>query len=204
MKKVILSVVALVAISFGAHAQRFDLGVNIPVGLPSGDIADGLGLGIGGGVFAKYFVADNIAVGAEIDFLSFSGEEVDGEEGIGSTLMPLMVTGDYHVMPDEDFDFYGGLGIGYFMIGGDYGDALDELELSKGGLGIAPRVGINYLLADALRINFNVGYNLVFSGDTYSETFDPGFGLPPITVEVESPDFNYIAINLGVSYDLFD
>lgn len=165
------------------------------------DLADGLGFGVGGGVFAKYFVTDNIAAGVSFDFLSFSGKDVDGVS-IGSTLMPIMLTGDYHLMPDEDFDFYAGLGVGYFMIGGDYGDVLDALEMSKGGLGISPRVGINYAFTDVIRLNFNAGYSLGFTGDSYTETIDPGFGLPVQEFTVETSDFNFISINLGVTYDI--
>lgn len=153
-------------------------------GLPMGDFGDAASFGIGGGVWADYFVTDNIAAGLNIGFLSYGAkEEVEGFD-YSTTMIPILLTGDWHFMPGETFDFYAGLGLGFNMTTTkteiDFFGTVTEAEASNTAFQIVvPRVGVNYMLSDALGLDFNTGYSLVM---------------------IEDGNADYIPLNLGIFY----
>lgn len=187
MKKAIFATVAAMLLGFGASAQ-LRLGAGVMTGMPMGDWADVNGFGIGGGVSGEYMVTDNIGAGLSAGFMSFSGKDIDlgpfgTIEGNALTMIPIHLQGNYHFMPDEDFNFYGGIGLGLNFISQTVsftdpftGTSFEETA-STNEFAIVPRVGVNYMFSDMLGLDFNTGYAIV-------------------------GDLSYLPINLGVIYVL--
>ncbi len=196
MKKLLFSMILGAGlISSGTlSAQRLNLGVNLATGLPMGDFSDGgATFGIGGAVSLDYYFNDKFDVGIEVGFLNFPYEEPFDD--LALSMIPIQLTGAYHADLTEVMEFYGELGVGYFVLGGDVADLLAD----KGYLGVSPRLGLAYELSDRLFLDFNVNYTQVFSGKTYTE--DDGFGG---TTEVEQTAISYLGFNLGLLVTIGD
>jgi len=179
-KKAILATALICGASFGAQAQ-LRVGAGLMTGMPMGDFGDSYSFGLGGGVWADYFVSDNIAVGLNIGYLNFGGsEEVEDALEYSTSMLPIMVTGDWHFMPGETFDFYAGLGLGLNLTTTTVEVLGVEGEESETAFQIAvPRVGVHYMFSDAFGLDFNTGFNI-------------------LTINEESA--NYVPLNLGVFY----
>ena len=187
----------MLAMVFTSNAQ-LRLGAGLMTGLPTGSsdlysFSDANGFGIGGGISGEYMVTDNIGVCLQVGFLSFSGETETITEtvpGFGTseteienpaiTMIPLQLTGRYHFMPDEDFNFYAGLGLGLNLVTPEEGDG-------ESGLAINPHIGANYMFTDELGLDLSIGYNIV------NVSVD-------VAGEDETIDYSYLPINLGVVY----
>ncbi len=187
MKKFFAGAIAL-SLAFNANAQ-IRASAGLMTGMPMSDWADDNGFGIGGGVSCEDMVTDNIGVGLSVGFISFSSsvESLFGLQEIGPvTMIPIQVFGNYHFTPSEEFDFYVGVGFGYNSINRSeitrFGIREDFYE---GGATVSPRVGVTYMLSDALGLDLNLGYTIL------SATFEGAD---------EANDFSYIPLNLGVVY----
>jgi len=196
-KKLLIVALFLGASCFSANAQ-IRLGAGLMTGAPMGDLADFNSFGIGAGVSGEYMVTDNIGAGLQVGFMSFSAnEDFDGLDPL--TMIPVHAFGNYHFMPDEEFNFYAGLGLGMNMVSQtvltfDIGNPLDpsddkieEETQTNSGFAIVPRVGVNYMFSDELGLDFNIGYSIL--------------NITPDGAD-ESVDFSYIPINLGIVYVL--
>lgn len=187
MKKAIFATAVALLIGFGANAQ-IRLGAGAMTGMPMGDWAEFQGFGIGGGISGEYMVTDNIGAGLSAGFMSFAGEDVDlglfgTIEGNPITMIPIHLQGNYHFMPGEAFNFYGGLGLGMNFVSQTVsfldplsGNTIEETA-SDSEFAIVPRVGINYMFGDAFGLDLNTGYAIV-------------------------GDLSYLPINLGIVYVL--
>lgn len=166
------------------------------------DISEWSSFGIGGGVSGEYMLTDNISAGLSIGFLSFSGNTetisvpmVDPNNPFGppttveqeveypaTTIIPIQLQGNYHFMPDEDFNFYAGLGLGLGLVSPD----IEGIDAAT-GFAITPRVGANYMFSDEFGLDFNLGYSIL------NATFEGAD---------EAADFSYLPINIGIVYVL--
>lgn len=188
MKKLITITAALalfLGFSHNANAQ-LKLGASGSIAIPMGDFADFAGTGVGGQISADYFLTDNISGGIEVGYLTFSGEEFDFGgvtlELPSANLTVIQLTGQYHLMPGEMLDFYGGLGLGITIAGSDADGAESETEF-----GVSPRLGAIYNINDMIGIDLNIGYNILFDEDEDAgQTFNT----------------SYLGINIGVVYSL--
>ncbi|MDZ7848983.1 MAG: outer membrane beta-barrel protein [Owenweeksia sp.] len=142
-----------------------------------------MNFGFGAQAFADYYVTDNISVGAEVGFVSHSGEQTipatffTPEQTIefNTNIIPVQATAMYHIDPYEELDFFAGPGFGLFLLGGDFSSTTE--------FGISPRIGASYEIADEIRLNGQVVYNSVFNS---------------------GGNLNYLNIALGATYTLFD
>jgi hypothetical protein len=180
MKKTFFATAVALLIGFGANAQ-IKIGAGFMGGLPMGDFGEVANLGIGGGVSGEYMVTDNIGAGLNVGFMMFGAKE---EGFFDVTMIPIHLQGNYHFMPGEDFNFYGGLGLGINMTTVTTPDidlgplgTFPGSEVSSSEFAIVPRVGINYMFSDMLGLDFNTGYAIV-------------------------GDYSYVPLNLGVIYVL--
>ena len=184
MKLQIKSIItlALIASAFmfsnQTQAQSIRAGVYATPSIPIGDFGDLYSFGIGGKVFGNYFINENLHVGIEAGYLTVS-TDFDGPDELDPgnlNLIPLQATVGYHFMgADEDFDVYVASGAGLFIN--------PDAEEDASNFGFSPRVGVSLPIGDDLRIDGSVGYTT-------------------ITQEVSSLDF--LAINAGISYLLWD
>ena len=221
MKKLfVLAGAALVGLTM--NAQRLDVGVNLMTGLPMGDYNFGdatdqtsiaPGFGIGGGIEANYWFTDAFSAGLEVGFISFGENEIDIDgEMIKSSgqVIPIIAKAEYHFL-DDAFRPFVGVGVGYGMVSREFSQDFFGTTLtgswSQNGLIISPRAGVLYQVSDMIAINLSLQYNLLMNsvdgdleltleadGDSETET------IPDMKVDAT----NYLGINVGVLFTLFD
>ena len=192
----------IAAASFTANAQiRLGAGINTGVALGE-ELSDWSSFGIGGGVSGEYMLTDNISAGLSVGFVSFAGKtetvsitvpdpnnpfgplitQDQDVEYPATSIIPIQLLGNYHFMPDEDFNFYAGLGLGLGLVSPD----IEGIDAAT-GFAITPRIGANYMFSDELGLDFNLGYSIL------NATFDGA---------EEASDFSYLPINVGIVYIL--
>ena len=173
MKKVLLSICAVVLFAYAANAQfHIELGPNF--NLPQGDFADSYDLGIGFYIEPKYAMTENIDLGLYIGTNGFAGGDFTqggiSASAAATSIVPVLATGTYR-FSESTVTPYAGLGLGmYFAKGAEItiqGVGTSEAS-SESKFGFAPRAGV-YIG----RLNLGAAYNIV-------------------------SDANYIQINLGV------
>jgi outer membrane protein W len=222
MKKVFVLVIAACAY-FSISAQRFDIGANLMMGLPMGDQMIGdqseqykgaPGFGIGGGIEANFWFNDAINIGLEAGFISF-GEQANAlaifpGAAFNSTAtgIPIIVKSQYYFLDDAIRPF-AGIGVGYLITSrsAELNLTGDKINWDQNGLLISPRAGVMYQLTEALAVNLCVQYNLVMNSiDGELElTYDYADGTSETeNIPSKMDATNYLGINIGVVYTLFD
>ncbi len=167
MKKFTLLALALpLAMTLGvnnANAEGF--GVHGSFALPMGDFADFAGLGFGGGVQYEKSLNENMNYGIDASYLMF-GEE----SGVTFSVIPILAKAKYFFGGNENMNFYGSLGTGYYLFLSSFDSDLIDDE-TEGKFGFVPGIGMTmnqfdfsaqYHFADGSKGNFlgiNVGYN---------------------------------------------
>jgi hypothetical protein len=137
MKKVLLSVVAILGLTF-ANAQSsdgkststssgFKAGVNF--GMPMGDVKDGSSFALGLEVAYMYPVSDKFQVGASLGYSTFMAKEVGGVKGDNISFLPISAVLQYSFSDN----IFAGLDLGYAV-----GMAP---EGNDGGMTYQPKVG---------------------------------------------------------------
>ena len=160
MKKIINLVIAVaisMLFSFSANAQ-IKLGLNGGIQVPT---EDGAKTGFGGGINGEYLVTPNIGVGLNAGYYSFGKEEAYGIS-TNSYLIPVTLTGKYYFLT-ESIQPYGGVDVGFYTIGAKAKYQGISESASDSYFGFAPVVGLQFKLSDALALDINAKYNLIFS-----------------------------------------
>ena len=129
-------------------------------------------------LFVRYekAVADNITAGGSLSFQSKG--ETYGNNKWKHTIVGLNARGSYHFnelleAPDE-WDFYGGMSLGYYFWDTKYDGAGASYSYSgsgSGGLGIGLHLGARYFIKDNMGINLELGGGSVLAGGTVGVTF---------------------------------
>jgi outer membrane protein W len=158
MKKVILSLCAIVLFSYTASAQ-FHIELGPSFNLPQGDFADSYDLGVGFYLEPRYAMTENIDLGLHIGIGAFAGGDLAGGGGDVSAagITPVLATGHYRFSTNK-VSPYAGAGLGmYFVKTGDVsvsgGGTIEGTSDSE--FGFAPRAGVFIG-----RMNLGVAYNI--------------------------------------------
>ena len=182
MKRVsrILAVVALSLFVGGIANAQIKVGVGGGIQLPIGDFGDenimGAKIGFGGGVSGEYMVNENIGVGVSGGYYMFGGPEAKfEEEGIkmelsnSYSLIPIVANAKYY-FATEGFKPYGGVDVGIYMFG--VTSEVSVLGISQSAtastteFGAAPVFGFQYDFSDALALDVNAKFNMIFATGT--------------------------------------
>ena len=182
----------------GAINAQIKLGLSPGIQLPLGDFGDAVNLGFGGGISGEYLVTENIGVGLNVGYFTFSGKDLPAGYKDSYSIIPITLDGKYYFMT-EGFKPYGGLDLGLYMLGNKWETPEENLGFgvvipaeskseTKSYFGFAPVVGVQYDLTDNLALDLNLKYNYVLSGEK---------------VEGEkTPDFTSFGINVGIVYTI--
>ncbi|HLP65362.1 outer membrane protein [Flavobacterium sp.] len=197
MKKLVLTVAAVFAFGFanaqdkkedsGAGFSKGDLFVSGAVGFGSEKTGD---LETSGFTFSPalgYFVTENIALGARLDFTS-STESEPGVDDTDTSRFGAEVFGRYYWTPASQFSVFGELAVGFGSNKVEQGPA----EFKTKDFGINAGVGVNYFLSDNWSIEAGwagLGYNTNDNGGDGAEKTN-SFGLA----------IDLTAINFGLNY----
>ena len=183
---------------FTSNAQ-ITIGLTGGFASPMGDMSDknktNLGSGFGGGLTGRYFLNDNMAVGVNLSYFSFTVNDVPSGNSASYSNMPITAAFDYYFM-DEGFKPYAGLEAG--TINASYKASANGLDISfsKGGLLVAPVVGFAYGINDNIDLMLNAKYMYGMTSGKQNVT------VSGLTGSVETYDATFLNINLGVSYKL--
>lgn len=140
MKKILLSVAAVMAFGFAAQAQDGGFTVGIHAGIPVGDAGDVYNFNAGVDVAYLWDVADDFKVGATTGYSYFGGKSFDvpyfdgtnitvRSEKFNGAFVPVAATAKYSLTDS----FFVGADLGYGIYVGD-GEA-------DGGFYYQPKVG---------------------------------------------------------------
>lgn len=167
MKKILLSLVAVVMVIAGANAQA-SFGVKAGANLANvgGDVEENsmkIGLHIGG--VATFKLSESFAFAPELLF-STQGYKMDGFEFMGVSIPESKMNTTYLNIPllakiylGESFNIHAGPTVG-FLLGAKYkvGDESEDIKDGMKGLDFGLGFGLGYELESGL--NFGARYNL--------------------------------------------
>lgn len=156
MKKAILSLLTIGALTYGASAQSSNAVNKISVGadlaIPTGDLAVVSGLGFGGSVQGEFNVANSFNLTASIGYLSFGYKkeykDLFNQAGIdikNQGAIPVKAGGKY---------YFGKVFYGAAELGASFSTG----EESATALVYAPSVGVNLALANKNSVDLGVRY----------------------------------------------
>lgn len=127
-------------------------------------IGFGIGNSLGFGASGEYGVTENIGMGLDLGYTSFS-QDLFGMASFDYTLFAALVAGSYHFSPNEKFDPFIKLGVGYFNWDASYtidGETIDEpfgtSAAYASGVGITGQIGARYEFSPLLNGRLTVGY----------------------------------------------
>ena len=192
MKKIILSVVAILAFGF-ANAQdstgkgfsKGSIFVSGSVSIASEKTGDDKSSGFTVAPKVGFFVTDNIAIGGKIGFGSLKEEEagVDTEDLARLTVGAF---GRYYFTPSSDFSLFGELGV-------DYTSEDDKLNDFK-----ANEIGANLGLGLSYFVSGNFAIEATWAGLGYTSNDNGGDGAEK--TNTFGLGANLDSINFGVLY----
>ncbi|MFY7732275.1 MAG: OmpW family outer membrane protein [Bacteroidia bacterium] len=202
MKKTILKMIAVAGIVTGSvftSNAQIAIGLTGGMGLPMGDMSNkdkgSLGSGFGGGLTGRYFLNDNMAVGVNISYFSFTVNDVPSGVTASYNNMPITAAFDYYFM-DEGFKPYAGLEAGFINASYKTSANSTDINFSKGGLLVAPVVGFAYGINDNIDLMLNAKYMYGMTSGKQDVT------VSGTSVSVDTYDATFLNFNLGVSYKL--
>lgn len=208
MKKSITKMIAvagIVAASMFTSNAQISVGLTGGMGLPMGDMADkakmSADLGFGGGITARYWLNEKMAVGLNASYFSFGVQDLPSGVTASIAVMPITAAFDYYFMEDGIKPFVG-LELGMINVSPKSNQTSNGLNFeataSTTGLLVAPVVGVTYGITDAIDISLNAKYMYgMTDGKIDFTTKAPGYS------KTDSQDWyatTYVGINLGVSY----
>ena len=143
MKKVILMLVVVLSVT--TASAQLKLGLNGGLMIPT---AEGAKLSYGGGISGEYLVSEKIGIDLGLGYYVNS-------ELSDLSLIPVSLGAKYYFIPEGSINPYAGVGLGYYTAKfGSY---------STSDFGIAPVVGLQFGLSDALSLDVNAKYHLIFT-----------------------------------------
>lgn len=165
MKKLSLLFFALFCFfSFSANAQISGV-ATLGLQAPIGDFADGANMGFGINLAGKYMLNDNMAVGLNLGYNRFGGEDWDFGEGdykVSYSMIPITGLFEYH-FGGEAIKPYVGADLGLYSFGARVKYSGESESDSEMYFGLAPVAGILYDLNENLRLCANIKLHNVFS-----------------------------------------
>lgn len=127
-------------------------------------IGFGIGGGLGIGASGEHAITPNIGLGLDLGYTTFS-QDMFGMASFDYSLFAALVAGSYHFLPNEKFDPFLKLGIGYFNWDASYVIDGEEVETPFGtaaayasGIGFTGQIGARYEFSPLLNGRLSVGY----------------------------------------------
>jgi opacity protein-like surface antigen len=180
-KKIALIIALATVGTFSAKAQ-ISIGGSLNINSPLSDFGDsktGFKTGFGIGLQGRYDLNDNMKVGVNTGYYSFTNQLSDK---ITFRIIPVVAVFDYYFMT-EGIKPYVGLDLGMYLGQTSIDGKTDGIDATN-KFGIAPHAGVAYEVNDVIDVFGNLGYNMIFNKDDAKG----------------EKDITYLAINLGVSY----
>jgi opacity protein-like surface antigen len=192
MKKIVLSVVAILAFGF-ANAQdssgkgfsNGDIFISGAVGINSDKTGDDKSSGFELEPKVGFFVTDNIAIGGKLGFSSYKAENAVRDTADQSAFT-VGAFGRYYFTPASDFSLFGELGVDYSTID----DKLNDFKANEIGANVG--VGLSYFVSN------NFALEATWAGLGFSSNDNGGDGADK--TNSFGLGANLYSVNIGVLY----
>lgn len=204
MKKTItkmFAVAGIVAATMFTSNAQISVGLTGGVGLPMGDFGDkaklNLGTGFGGGITARYWLNEKMAVGLNASYFSFTPNDIPSGATASMSVLPISAGFDYYFM-EEGIKPFAGLELG--IVNNSISSSSSGIDVtgSKTGLIVAPVLGVAYGITDAIDVSLNAKYMYGMT-DGKIDLTAKGNGVS-LTQSQDYFNTTYVGVNLGVSY----
>jgi opacity protein-like surface antigen len=210
MKKTItkmFAVAGMVAATMLTSNAQVSVGLTGGLGLPMGDMASkdkmNIGNGFGGGITARYWLNEKMAVGLNASYFSFTPNDIPSGVTASMSVLPISAGFDYYFM-EEGIKPFVGLELGMVNNSIKFSQTVSgvtaESTASKTGLLVAPVVGIAYGVTDAIDISLNAKY--IYGMTDGKVDVKTTFNGNSTTISQDWYNTTYVGINLGVSYKI--
>jgi hypothetical protein len=176
MKKfatIFMAIMLVAGVSYTVKAQ-IGIGANAGLAMPMGSFGDAYNMGFGGSAYGQYTLNDQMTIGLNIGYYSFSGKNVPSGSDISWSYMPVVADFKY-MLSSEKFMPYVGLGLGLYSASSKVEIMGISASASESKFGFAPMVG--FWMGDDFKWGANLSYNAV-------------------------SDASYLGINIGIVYPL--
>jgi hypothetical protein len=180
MKKIFFAVVFLFTLNIhSSNAQAVQAGINMGLQVPVGDFATWYNPGFGAGAYGKYFLKENMALGANLNFNSFRGDRYhdpyynnDWRDNASITAFTGLFQ---YYFSGNKLKPYAGADLGfyfwrlksynnYYYWTNPAGHPVYNYYTNNGtAFGIAPAGGITYDITDKLVFDVNLKFNLILT-----------------------------------------
>lgn len=150
MKKILISIIVLIASITATHAQKGSSIVNAQVGVAGS--WQGFSLSVGGYASYEYFATDYLSIGALVGVVGIESPEFvssfrQAPPEFPSSVIAAGALANYHFLTSEKLDLYIGTSLGYAS---EYiGKFLYEFH-----------GGARYYISDAIALNAELGFGL--------------------------------------------
>lgn len=108
-----------------------------------------------------YFVANNIAVGLDLGFMTTTTKEDD--EKLTQSVVKIMPTGTYYFKSDSKVLPYLGVGVGYGSLSTKY----ENVKTTYDGFAWKAKGGIVYLITPSIGLDLGVAYDQFSNKESY-------------------------------------
>jgi hypothetical protein len=152
MKKILLTIAAFSCFLSYSKAQEIELGLNMGLGFPVGEISDVYGGGFAWNINGYYGISDKLSAGLEIGSTTFNSSVNTsfGAFDLDFSLTEFIAVGRYQLYEKEKLAFGAGMGLGLYSNSGSE-------------LGISPRVYGSYMLTDEIGLTANIPFHLLLT-----------------------------------------
>ncbi|HKK63336.1 MAG TPA: hypothetical protein VJ951_12300 [Bacteroidales bacterium] len=152
MRKLLLSIAAIFCFSSLSNAQEIEVGLNLGLGIPVGDIGEAYGSGFAWNINGYYGISDKLSAGLEIGSTTFNSSinSPFGGFDIDFSLTEFIAVGRYKFYDKEKLSLGAGMGLGLYSNSGSE-------------LGISPRVYGSYMLTDEIGLTANIPFHLLLT-----------------------------------------
>ncbi len=180
MKKLIFTLTVFTFLVFNfqnASAQKFQAGASGGMIIPAGDWGDEANNGMGGAIFGKYFVKDNIAVGVSLQSYSMSLKSSEKSGGSNKskpkmTINPAVAFVEYHFQL-SGMSAYVGLDLGIYKFSAK--SSMGNFSDSKNGL--APTFGLIFDLKNNFSAFGNAKYHYILTEGDATKAYGLNVGI---------------------------
>lgn len=116
----------------------------------------------GGGIMYDFFLNENLSLGMEADYIG--NRYAEGDSAVNIIPIQALVGGHWNV--SENFDVYGGTGVGFFWQRYKNGFSLSSSEVIWG---LTPRIGFNFEMAQDVFLTSCLKYSLSLGEPLYDD-----------------------------------
>jgi len=150
MRKLILLAIFAVSIVFTSNAQ-FKIGANLNVAFPTGNMSNGVGIGVGGTITGLYEFSKSFSAGVQTGYISFAQKN---NSGVTYSIIPITAVGKYY-FSESNFKPYIGTDLGFYLSKASASVLGYSISASTTDFGVAPTIGFEYVLSGNIQIYFH-------------------------------------------------